>query len=123
MQTVMNALRIPYDAKESPPVMHSNRLGVAGIHEVSRTQRFPKELVEKSWVLRDPDYCKHFTRACRARIALANTYERDLRDELAKEIYDGPLEVTDIFDTIKYMVQYSAPWHLLAIFAVKYTYS
>ena len=120
MQQIMNALRISYDIKESPPVLYCERLGAAGQHAVCEDQLLPRELISKSWVLRDPVYCEHFCRACRARIALENTYERPLRRELKQDMHNGPLQIVDIMDTIKFMVQFSASWHILALFAVNH---
>ena len=119
MQEIMNALRIPYDAKESPPVLHTERFGVAGRHSVCTKQLLPDELIADSWVLRDKENFAHFSRACRARVQLENTFQKDLRLELEQQIEDGPLELDDHIQTIKHIVQCCPSWHLMANLAVK----
>ena len=118
MQKLVNSLRFKYDPLTTPPVLHRERYGPYGKRLVAKNQLLPQEIIQKSWVLSKPAYFEHFTRACRARVQLENTWNIELRDELEETMTHGPLEIAHIKETLAWMIQMIPSWWLLAMLAV-----
>ena len=117
-QKVVDALRYSYDPVKTPPILHCKRYGVYNKQEVAKTQLTPLEIINKSWVLRTPKYYDHFCRACRARVQLENTWKIELREELEQQITDGPLDLDTITSTLRWMIQMTPSWWVLAMLSV-----
>ena len=117
-QKVVNELRYPYDPLTTPPILHTPKYGAYSKEIVSKTQLTPQELIDSSWVLKREEYYQHFCRACRARVQLSNTWKLQLRDELENQIIDGPLPVNVIKGTLRWMIQRTPCWWVLAMLAV-----
>ena len=117
-QHLVDALRYAYDPLTSPPVLHCNRYGIYGRREVAKNQLKPMDIYNTSWVLQEPAYREHFIQCCRARVQLTNTWNWELRKELKKTMRNGPLKVSTIKSTLRWMIQVSPPWWVLASLSV-----
>lgn len=117
-QKIMDEATTKFELRKHAPVLHCPRQGYLSVIVVANCTLDPYELVNKSWILKDPQYQETMENAVRA-LAKKSCSNRRLRDILDHEAFQsGLLDKQTITKELIWMIQNSSKWTVLKLFGV-----